>query len=62
MCSLIKKNICLLCKSMKKAESLKLLSISEDSRDQLSIKKTRIQGFMLLIDDHVLFIAKVFSS
>lgn len=46
---------------MKKAESLKLLSISEDSRDQLSIKKTRIQGFML-IDDHVLFIAKVFSS
>ena len=60
MCSLIKKNICLLCKSMKKAEID--YQLVKDSRDQLSIKKTRIQGFMLLIDDHVLFIAKVFSS
>jgi len=45
---------------MKKAEID--YQLVKDSRDQLSIKKTRIQGFMLLIDDHVLFIAKVSSS
>jgi hypothetical protein len=41
---------------MKKAEID--YQLVKDSRDQLS----RIQGFMLLIDDHVLFIAKVSSS